>query len=429
METERTLIIGAGPAGLTAAIASARRGRETILLEKNSRPGRKLYISGKGRCNLTNNCSVQTVIDNTPTNGRFLYSALTAFPPQALMEMMEQGGLPLKTERGNRVFPVSDKAGDVVDTFVRLAKEAGAQFRQGEAEALLLSDGRVQGVRLKNGQELLCSRLIIATGGVSYPLTGSTGDGYRFAAQAGHTIVPPRPSLVPLLTEEHSGYDADGLLLKNIAIRLKDGKKKKTIYEDFGELELRRWGLSGAVVRSASAHIRQMEAGRYRLELDLKPALTEEVLDSRLQRELAVSPGQPCRVIFKTLVPQALVEDIAKRAGAVSEVPCAQVKREQRRELSRLLKSMDFHITGFRPLEEAIVTSGGVSVKEISPSTMESKLVRGLFFAGEVIDYDCYTGGFNIQSAASTGCLAAGQRDAAPISGGFSPGPPSGAFT
>ncbi len=407
METERTLIIGAGPAGLTAAIASARRGRETILLEKNSRPGRKLYISGKGRCNLTNNCSVQTVIDNTPTNGRFLYSALTAFPPQALMEMMEQGGLPLKTERGNRVFPVSDKAGDVVDTFVRLAKEAGAQFRQGEAEALLLSDGRVQGVRLKNGQELLCSRLIIATGGVSYPLTGSTGDGYRFAAQAGHTIVPPRPSLVPLLTEEHSGYDADGLLLKNIAIRLKDGKKKKTIYEDFGELELRRWGLSGAVVRSASAHIRQMEAGRYRLELDLKPALTEEVLDSRLQRELAVSPGQPCRVIFKTLVPQALVEDIAKRAGAVSEVPCAQVKREQRRELSRLLKSMDFHITGFRPLEEAIVTSGGVSVKEISPSTMESKLVRGLFFAGEVIDYDCYTGGFNIQSAASTGCLAA----------------------
>ena len=418
METERTLIIGAGPAGLTAAIASARRGRETILLEKNSRPGRKLYISGKGRCNLTNNCSVQTVIDNTPTNGRFLYSALTAFPPQALMEMMEQGGLPLKTERGNRVFPVSDKAGDVVDTFVRLAKEAGAQFRQGEAEALLLSDGRVQGVRLKNGQELLCSRLIIATGGVSYPLTGSTGDGYRFAAQAGHTIVPPRPSLVPLLTEEHSGYDADGLLLKNIAIRLKDGKKKKTIYEDFGELELRRWGLSGAVVRSASAHIRQMEAGRYRLELDLKPALTEEVLDSRLQRELAVSPGQPCRVIFKTLVPQALVEDIAKRAGAVSEVPCAQVKREQRRELSRLLKSMDFHITGFRPLEEAIVTSGGVSVKEISPSTMESKLVRGLFFAGEVIDYDCYTGGFNIQSAASTGCLAAGQRDAAPISGG-----------
>ena len=407
MKKKNTVIIGGGAAGLMAAIFSARNGRDTLLIEKNNRVGRKLYITGKGRCNVTNNCDVKTVIANTPTNGKFLYSALNAFSPADTMSFFEERGCPLKTERGGRVFPVSDRAGDIVDTLFSEVKRSGAEIMTSEAGSLITDEGRVKGVCLSDGTEISAEKVIVATGGKSYPLTGSTGDGYRFAREAGHTIIPLRPSLVPVETEEHFGYDADGLLLKNIAIKVIDTKKNKCIYTDFGEAELRRYGLSGAVVRSASAHMKDMESGRYRIEIDLKPALSEEKIDARLVRELTASKGGRYIDILPALMPKALIEDFVKLSGIPADKRCSEITRQQRKDIGQLLKCMTRTVTGFRPLEEAIITSGGVCVKEISPADMQSKLMKGLYFAGEVIDVDCYTGGFNLQAAFSTAYLAA----------------------
>ncbi len=401
-----TLIIGGGASGMMAGCFSADSGRSTMIIEKNSKVGRKLYITGKGRCNLTNNCDVKTVITNTPTNGRFLYSCLTNFTPHDVMEFFEKRGLPLKTERGNRVFPVSDRAADVIDTLKSAVLKSGCRIKTGEAIRILIQNDTVFGAELSDGSVVECRKLIIASGGCSYPLTGSTGDGYRFAEAAGHTIVPLRASLVPLVTAEHFGYDADGLLLKNIGIKLRDNKKNKIIYTDFGEAELKRWGLSGAVVRSASAHIREMESGRYQIEIDLKPALSDEKLDARLVRELSAAQGNEFSVVMRTLLPAALIKDFSRIVDIPLEKKCSEITKTERQLIVDRLKRLTRTITDFRPVEEAIVTSGGVSVKEIDPKTMASKIIKGLYFAGEVIDYDCYTGGFNLQAAFSTGHCA-----------------------
>ena len=403
----KTIIIGGGAGGLMAGIFSAENGNNTIIVEKNKRPGRKLYITGKGRCNVCNNCDERTVIANTPTNGKFLYSALSNFSPSDTISFFEKHGCPLKTERGSRVFPVSDRAGDIVDTLVRAVNESGCTIVNDEVTDIFIEDGRVKGIVLSDGNIMECDKLIIATGGRSYPLTGSTGDGYTFAKKAGHTIVPLRPSLVPLETAEHFGYDAEGLLLKNIALRVIDtAKKNKCIYSDFGEMELHRYGLSGAVIRSASAHMKNMENGRYRVEIDLKPALNEETLDARLLREIGNVSAGIYTDILSTLIPRALIEDFIKLSGIPADKRCAEITRTERKTIIDSLKKMTRTVTGFRPIEEAIVTSGGVSVKEIDPKTMGSKLIDGLYFAGEVIDIDCYTGGFNLQAAFSTGVLA-----------------------
>ena len=403
----KTIIIGGGAGGLMAGIFSAENGNNTIIVEKNKRPGRKLYITGKGRCNVCNNCDERTVIANTPTNGKFLYSALSNFSPSDTISFFEKHGCPLKTERGSRVFPVSDRAGDIVDTLVRAVNESGCTIVNDEVTDIFIEDGRVKGIVLSDGNIMECDKLIIATGGRSYPLTGSTGDGYTFAKKAGHTIVPLRPSLVPLETAEHFGYDAEGLLLKNIAVRVIDtAKKNKCIYSDFGEMELHRYGLSGAVIRSASAHMKNMENGRYRVEIDLKPALNEETLDARLLREIGNASAGIYTDILSTLIPRALIEDFVKLSGIPADKRCAEITRTERKTIIDSLKKMTRTVTGFRPIEEAIVTSGGVSVKEIDPKTMGSKLIDGLYFAGEVIDIDCYTGGFNLQAAFSTGVLA-----------------------
>ncbi len=407
MTENRTIIIGGGAAGLMAGIVSAQGGRKTVIVEKNPKLGRKLYISGKGRCNVTNNCDAKTVIANTPTNGRFLFSALNVFSPADTIAFFEENGCPLKTERGGRVFPVSDKAADIVDTLRKAAVRSGCVFIHKTAAELIIDSGAAKGVRMTDGSEQYCDKLIIATGGISYPLTGSTGDGYRFARQAGHTVMPLRPSLVPLETEEHFGYDADGLLLKNIEIKVHDTKKNKVIYTDFGELELKRWGLSGAVIRSASTHMKDMEPGRYRISIDIKPALDEKTLDARLLREIDNFRGGTFIDVLASLMPKALIEDFAKLCGIPSDKRCSEITREERMRLISLLKAMTRTVSCFRPIEEAIVTSGGVCVKEIDPKTMQSKLISGLYFAGEVIDIDCYTGGFNIQAAFSTAVLAA----------------------
>ncbi len=408
MSNKKTIIIGAGAAGLMAGIFSAGNGDSVTIVEKNQKAGRKLYITGKGKCNVCNNCDERTVIQNTPTNGRFLYSALNCFSPADTMRFFEQHGCPLKTERGSRVFPVSERAGDIVDTLTRAVRQAGCTFIQDTVMDINFTDNIITSVVLSGGKKIHCDKVIIATGGKSYPLTGSTGDGYRFAQKAGHTIMPLRPSLVPVETEEHFGYDAEGLLLKNVAVRVLDtAKNQQCIYTDFGELELRRYGLSGAVIRSASAHMSKMERGRYQIVIDLKPALSEETLDARLLREISAAKTGVYADVLATLMPKALTEDFAKISGISLRKRCSEITRTERRAILLSLKHMTRTVTGFRPLEEAIVTSGGVNVKEIDPKTMQSKLVSGLYFAGEVIDVDCYTGGFNLQTAFSTGVLAA----------------------
>ncbi len=406
MTASKTVIIGGGAAGIISGIFSATSGSETVIIEKNPKIGRKLYITGKGRCNVTNNCDIKTVVANTPTNGKFLYSALNAFSPHDTINFFEENGCPLKTERGGRVFPVSDKAADIVDTLQKKARGVGCKIIHGCAADIIMSGGKVTGVSLANDDIIGCDKIIVATGGKSYPLTGSTGDGYRFAEKAGHTVMPLRPSLVPLETREHFGYDADGLLLKNVSIRVIDTKKNDVIYTDFGELELKRYGLSGAIIRSASAHMRNMKNGSYRVEIDLKPALSEQKLDQRLIRELtAVSSGVYVEFLAK-LMPKALIEDFVKLSEIPADKRCGDITKTERKQILTLLKCMTRTVTGFRPIDEAIITSGGVNVKEINPKTMESKLVSGLYFAGEVIDVDCYTGGFNLQAAFSTGVLA-----------------------
>ncbi len=390
---------------MMAAVISAQNGDDVTVFEKNAKIGRKLYITGKGRCNLTNNCDIRTVVANTPTNGRFLYSALNKFSPEDTIAFFEENGLPLKTERGNRVFPVSDKAADVVDTLLKAARSSGCRIKNTMVEDIVIENGCIKGVQAGN-RLLEYDKVIIACGGISYPLTGSTGDGYRFAKKAGHTIVPPKPSLVPLETIEKPKPEADKLLLKNIALSVTDTVSGKIIYTDFGELQLMRYGVSGSVVLSASSHMREMQTGRYRLDIDLKPALSEKKLDARLLREFSERRDKSLEYVLRALMPADMLSTFISRTDIPAQKCVSEITKTERKSIIEVFKRFSFTVKGFRPIEEAIVTSGGINVKEIDPKTMSSLLISGLYFAGEVIDYDCYTGGFNLQCAFATGAAA-----------------------
>ena len=400
------LVIGGGAAGLMAAGTAANEGVETIVLERNERPGRKLMITGKGRCNVTNNCdSLQELISNVPRNGRFLYGAFSRFMPSDVIDFFESRGVELKTERGNRVFPASDNAADIVDALHAYAKSR-ARVMHGRAVELLQNDGIVTGVKTESGEEIYAEKIIIATGGLSYPGTGSTGDGYELARQAGHKITDLVPSLVPL--EIHEGFCSDlmGLSLRNTAIKVVDTESGKTIYTDFGEMLFTHFGVSGPMILSASAHMRNMKSGKYKIYIDLKPALTVEQLDARILRDFSENLNRNFINALNSLLPKKLVPVIVKLSKIPLTTKVNQITKEQRQSLAQLLKGMCITVTGFRPVAEAIITSGGVDVSQINPKTMESKLIEGLYFAGEVIDADAYTGGFNLQIAFSTGRLA-----------------------
>ena len=400
------LVIGGGAAGLTAAGTAAHEGVETVVLERNERPARKLMITGKGRCNVTNNCaSLQSLISNVPRNGRFLYGAFSRYMPSDVIDFFESNGVELKTERGNRVFPVSDNAVDIVDALTSYAKRR-ARFMHGRAVELLHDGEKVIGVRTENGEEIYADKIIVATGGLSYPGTGSTGDGYELAKQAGHKITDLVPSLVPL--EIHEGFCSElmGLSLRNTAIKVVDTGNGKTVYTDFGEMLFTHFGVSGPMILSASAHMRNMKSGKYKIFIDLKPALTSEQLDARILRDFSENTNKNFINALNSLLPKKLVPVIVKLSKIPLSTKVNQITKEQRAGLVQLLKGMCVTVTGFRPVAEAIITSGGVDVSQINPRTMESKLIGGLYFAGEVIDVDAYTGGFNLQIAFSTGRLA-----------------------
>ena len=407
-QIQTVIVIGGGAAGLMAAAAAAQNGHSVTLLERNAQCGRKLRITGKGRCNVTNNCAdLQTLISNVPVGGRFLYSAFSAFMPQDMMAYLESLGVPLKTERGDRVFPVSDNAHDVADALVRACKKSGVQIRTARATEILTRNGEVYAVQTEDGQTFPCTRVIVTTGGASYPKTGSDGDGYRMAAALGHTIIEVKPSLVPLVCHEGFCTDLMGLSLRNAALKVLDTEKNgKVIYSDFGEMLFTHFGVSGPMILSASSHMRQMARGRYILSVDLKPALTPEQLDKRIQRDFSENLNRNFINALNSLLPKKLVPVIVKLSAITPSTKVNQITKEQRQRLVTLLKDFRLTVNGFRPIDEAIVTSGGVRTAEIDPKTMQSKIVKGLYFAGEVIDVDAYTGGFNLQIAFSTGRLA-----------------------
>lgn len=402
------IIIGGGAAGLMAAVTAAELKKKVLVIEKNPRVGKKLLITGKGRCNLTNNCTKESFFENIPTNGKFMYSSYAAFDCRDTMNFFEELGVPLKTERGNRVFPVSDRAEDIVIAFERALKKyrGFVTVKQGRAERLIVENGTAVGV-IASGETYYAHSVIIAAGGCSYPKTGSDGDGYRLAKEAGHTVTPLRPSLVPLITEEKWCADAMGLSLKNVTLTLKDSKTGKTLFSEMGEMLFTHFGVSGPLVLSASGHIRKYETGRFKLVIDLKPALDEKTLDLRLQRDLSENANRIFINSLGKLLPSALIPIIVKLSGIDGQKRSNQISRSERHELCVLLKNLTLTVKDHRPIEEAIVTSGGVKISEINPSAMVSKLVKGLYFAGEVIDVDAYTGGFNLQIAFSTGRAAA----------------------
>ena len=392
------IVVGGGPAGMFSAITAARCGCKVRLIEKNDRLGKKLAITGKGRCNLTNDCSADEVLAQIPRNPKFLYSAMRAFPPEKTMEFFRAQGLPLKTERGKRVFPESDRAQDVVDTLKTALRRAGVKVDRGEVTELLIRDGVCRGV-LTGNRERKADCVILATGGLSYSGTGSTGDGYRFARSVGHTVTEPRPSLVPLEEEGHICEMAQGLSLRNVQLRLL-GPKSRLVYSEFGELLFTHFGLSGPIVLSASAHMKPDE--RYRIFLDLKPALDEQALDTRILRDFEKYKNRSFENALCDLFPAKLIPVMVKRSGIDPLTKVHSITRAQRKKLCELTKNFEIAVKGTRPIEEAIITSGGVRTAEIDPATMESKRVPGLFFAGELIDCDAYTGGFNLQIAWAT---------------------------
>lgn len=406
---KKIVIIGGGAAGLMAAQAAANALSGTqyniTVVEKNSRPARKVMITGKGRCNVTNNCDINSLIANTPKNGKFLYSAFSNFDATDTMRFFEDNGVPLKTERGNRVFPISDKAVDIVDALVKSVQK-NCSIIEGTAEAIIAPNGRVTAVKLNDGRILDADSVILATGGMSYPLTGSTGDGYRMSKSLGHTVTALTPSLVGL--ECHEGFCTRlaGLSLKNVTLSVFESGKKKPLYKEMGEMLFTHTGISGPLTLSASAHLRYMGKKEYYAEIDLKPALDETQLDKRLLRDFEESLNRDFANSLDKLLPKSIISVIINMSGIPPHTKVNQISREQRQALINAIKHFKLNITGFRPIEEAIITSGGITVKEIDPATMMSKLIGGLFFAGEIIDVDAYTGGFNLQIAFSTGVLA-----------------------
>lgn len=399
------IIVGGGAAGMMAAITAAGLGKSTLLLEKMNRCGKKISITGKGRCNVTNNCTSDDFFANIPTNPRFLYSAYAGFNSQDCMDFFERLGVPLKTERGNRVFPVSDKAEDIVRALEQGCEDYGVNRIFSKVTEIITEDGAVKGVKC-GSRTYFAPSVLIATGGKSYPGTGSDGDGYRFAEELGHTVTDIKPSLVPIESDDEYCREMMGLSLKNVVLTLKDTVKNKAVFSEMGEMLFTHFGVSGPLVLSASSHIPQVESGRYIFYIDLKPALDEKKLDERILRDFKEIPNRIFANSLSKLLPSKMIPTVVELSGIDGEKQVNSVTKQERQRLVSLLKAFPVHIRSFRPIAEAIVTSGGVKVSEVSPKTMESKLVKGLYFAGEVLDVDGYTGGFNLQIAFSTGCLA-----------------------
>ena len=405
---KRVVIIGAGASGMLAAKVASDRGYKVTVLEKQKRCGQKLLITGKGRCNITNNCEIEELIENVPTNGKFLYSAFYTFTNDQVIDMFNDLGVETKTERGKRVFPVSDKAVDVVRALEK-------QMRSNKNVEVLLNskvdkieaqDGKVKKVILSDKREIECDSVIVATGGVSYPRTGSSGDGYKFARNLGHTIIKPKASLIGLEVMEDYVTDLAKLSLRNVSINVYNSKNKK-IYDDFGEMEFTKYGLDGPIIKSASCRMGDLSKENYKIVLDLKPALDEDKLDKRVQKDFQKYANKNFENSLNDLLPKQLIPTIVKLSKIDPYIKVNQISKEERKNLVHLIKNITFTVKNYRPIEEAIITSGGVKTSEINSSTMESKLISGLYFAGEVIDVDAYTGGFNLQIAFSTAYLAA----------------------
>ncbi|MEA5050965.1 MAG: NAD(P)/FAD-dependent oxidoreductase [Oscillospiraceae bacterium] len=397
-------VAGAGPAGLTAAIAAAGRGLSVTVIEKNDMPGKKLLITGKGRCNVTNDCGVPEFLQNVRSGERFLYSSLTAFGPAQTMEFFEDAGVPLKTERGNRVFPVSDRAADIRDALVRAAKQAGCAFVTGRAAGIETRDGAVCALSLADGRRISCRALILATGGLSYPKTGSTGDGYALAQAAGHTVTPPRPSLVPLVCAGGDCAALQGLSLRNVKLTARAGDK--TIFSEQGELLFTHYGVSGPLVLTLSARMVGADTRTAALSVDLKPALDEKTLDRRLQRDFSAQLNREFKNSLGALLPKKLIPVVVARSGIDPQKKLNALTAAERLSLARLIKDFRLEATDMRSFDEAVVTAGGVALPEVSPKTMESKRIRNLHFAGELLDADAFTGGFNLGIAFATGHAA-----------------------
>ena len=417
----KVAVIGGGPAGMMAAISASKKGNEVYLIEKNGRLGKKLLITGKGRCNITSSLDIKDFIQNIPGNGKFLYSAFDNYTNNDIINFLKEHGVGVKEERGNRIFPVSDKSMDVLNAFEKELKKKNVKIKLNtRVVGIDTENGRVESLTYENenGQlkKLTADKIILATGGKTYSSTGSTGDGYEIAQKLGHTVTKIRPSLVPLTATGKSlniCKDLQGLSLKNVGIKLIDSTKNKVIYEDFGEMLFTHFGVSGPTILSASAHLLRyknidelLKNNKINLVIDFKPALQIEKLDARIQRDFAEEKNKEYKNSLNNLLPQKLINTIVELSQINPNKQVNEVTREERINLAKLLKNFTLTISGFRPIEEGIVTSGGISIKEINPKTMESKIVEGLYFAGEVIDVDAYTGGFNLQIAYSTGYTA-----------------------
>lgn len=411
-----TIIIGGGPAGMLAGISAAQNGDKVTIIEKMNSCGKKLLITGKGRCNITNSTDINGFIENTPCNGRFLYSALNNFDNNDIIELLENEGVKTKVERGGRIFPVSDKAQDVLNALLNILKKLNVKILTNtEVKKILIKDGQVQGIKIstvgvapQGDPHLNADKVILATGGKSYPVTGSTGDGYRLAKELGHTITDIKPSLIPFTSKNEECGKLQGLSLRNVGVKLKNNDK--VIYQDFGEMLFTHYGVSGPVILSSSAHLIRyknmdelLKNGSIKLEIDLKPALSEEKLDLRILRDFEEVKNKEFKNSLDKLLPQKLIPVVIEKTKINPYKRVNEITKEERATIVKILKSFQITINGVRPIEEAIITSGGISTKEINPKTMESKIVKGLYFAGEIIDVDSYTGGFNLQIAWSTG--------------------------
>ena len=411
----KVIIIGGGPAGIISAISSARNGNNVILIEKNNSLGKKLLITGKGRCNITSSININDFIKNIPGNGKFLYSAFQNFTNIDIINLIEKNGVKVKEERGNRIFPITDNSKDVLKSFEKeLNKYKNIKIKLNTKVKEVLEENReVKGVLLESGEKLFASKVIIATGGKSYPITGSTGDGYKMASKLGHTVEKIRGSLVPLTADKVLCQSMQGLSLRNVKIQIKDIEKNKKIYEDFGEMLFTHFGVSGPIILSASAHLlryknidKLLKENKIKLIIDLKPALSYEELDKRVLRDFEIFKNKEFKNSLFELLPKKIINPIINLSNINENKKVNEITKEERKILVNLIKSLEINIDGFRPVEEAIVTAGGISIKEINPKTMESKLIKGLYFAGEIIDVDAYTGGFNLQIAYSTGYTA-----------------------
>jgi len=411
------VVIGGGPAGMMAAITAAQNRHKVILIEKMNILGKKLLITGKGRCNITSSLYMSDFIKNIPGNGKFLYSAFQNYTNQDIIRFLKEQGLEVKEERGNRIFPVTDKSKDVLNCFEKKLRDLGVEIRLNTTvKEIVVEDGYVTGVRIEN-EKIYADKVILATGGKSYPLTGSTGDGYIFASKLGHTILPIKPSLVPLeIYNKEEAIKMQGLSLRNVKIKIVQAiqeNQDKEIYEDFGELLFTHFGISGPTILSGSAHLVRyqdieelLKSRKIKLYIDLKPALTEEQLDDRILRDFKEAKNKQFKNSLDNLLPQKMIGYIIEKSQIPEDKKVNEITKEERKRLLQLLKKLEFTIKSFRPVEEAIITSGGINIKEINPKTMESKLIKGLYFAGEIIDVDAYTGGFNLQIAYSTGYTA-----------------------